>query len=67
MLVFNELIKMILKMEVDFFWNGGIGIYVKLFIEIYIDVGDWVNDGLCVDGCEVNVKIIGEGGNFGMI
>ncbi|WP_162810329.1 NAD-glutamate dehydrogenase domain-containing protein, partial [Vibrio cholerae] len=62
----NELIKMILKMEVDLLWNGGIGTYVKSSIETHTDVGDRANDGLRVDGREVNAKIIGEGGNLGM-
>ncbi|ENS5606904.1 NAD-glutamate dehydrogenase [Vibrio mimicus] len=62
----NELIKMILKMEVDLLWNGGIGTYVKSSIETHTDVGDRANDGLRVDGRELNAKIIGEGGNLGM-
>lgn len=57
---------MILKMEVDLLWNGGIGTYVKSSIETHTDVGDRANDGLRVDGREVNAKIIGEGGNLGM-
>lgn len=66
-LIFNELILMLLKFLVDLIWNGGIGIYIKLLKEQYFDVGDKVNDVFCVNGCDVKVKVIGEGGNLGII
>ncbi|EKO3772035.1 NAD-glutamate dehydrogenase [Vibrio metschnikovii] len=62
----NELIKMILKMQVDLLWNGGIGTYIKSSKESHADVGDRANDALRIDGREVKAKIIGEGGNLGM-
>ncbi|MFV0446911.1 MAG: NAD-glutamate dehydrogenase [Vibrio sp.] len=62
----NELIKMILSMEVDLLWNGGIGTYVKSSRETHTDVGDRANDSLRIDGRDLNAKIIGEGGNLGM-
>lgn len=62
----NDLIKMILKMEVDLLWNGGIGTYVKSSAETHTDVGDRANDALRIDGRELNAKIVGEGGNLGM-
>ncbi|PWI34215.1 NAD-glutamate dehydrogenase [Vibrio albus] len=62
----NDLIKMILKMQVDLLWNGGIGTYVKASGESHSDVGDRTNDALRVDGKELNAKVIGEGGNLGM-
>lgn len=62
----NELIKMILKMEVDLLWNGGIGTYVKSSKESHSDVGDRANDALRIDGRDLRTKVIGEGGNLGM-
>lgn len=60
-----ELIHNILKMEVDLFWNGGIGTYVKASSESHADVGDRANDQIRVNGKEMKAKIIGEGGNLG--
>ncbi|MEZ8142501.1 NAD-glutamate dehydrogenase [Enterovibrio sp. FF113] len=62
----NELIKQILKSNVDLLWNGGIGTYVKAESETHTDVGDRANDGLRLNGSELGAKIIGEGGNLGM-
>ncbi len=62
----NELINAILKMKADLLWNGGIGTYVKAASETHTDVGDRANDALRVDGNELNVAVVGEGGNLGM-
>lgn len=62
----NDLIQMILKMNVDLLWNGGIGTYVKSEKETSADVGDRANDSLRINGSELNAKVIGEGGNLGM-
>ncbi len=62
----NDLIKLILKMEVDLLWNGGIGTYVKASSETHTDVGDRANDVLRVDGKELRAKVVGEGGNLGL-
>ncbi|MDX1301737.1 NAD-glutamate dehydrogenase [Photobacterium sp.] len=62
----NELIRLILQMEVDLLWNGGIGTYVKAQSETHTDVGDRANDGLRINGGELRTKIVGEGGNLGM-
>ncbi|MDB1123908.1 NAD-glutamate dehydrogenase [Vibrio algarum] len=62
----NELIKMLLQMEVDLLWNGGIGTYVKASIETHTDVGDRANDVLRIDGRDLKAKVVGEGGNLGM-
>jgi glutamate dehydrogenase len=62
----DELIKAILKMEVDLLWNGGIGTYVKASSEGHSDVGDRSNDALRVDADELRCKVIGEGGNLGL-
>ncbi len=62
----NELIKALLKAEVDLLWNGGIGTYVKSSLESHLDVGDRANDNLRVNGSELGCKIVGEGGNLGL-
>ncbi|CZF79538.1 NAD-glutamate dehydrogenase [Grimontia marina] len=62
----NELIKQILKTNVDLFWNGGIGTYTKSESETHTDVGDRANDAVRVNGNELGARIVGEGGNLGM-
>ncbi|HJN37287.1 MAG TPA: NAD-glutamate dehydrogenase [Gammaproteobacteria bacterium] len=61
----NELIQAILKAPCDLLWNGGIGTYVKASSESHQDVGDNHNIICRVDGDQLRVKIIGEGGNLG--
>jgi glutamate dehydrogenase len=62
----NELMHAILAAPVDLFWNGGIGTYVKALSESHADVGDKANDYLRVNGRELRVKVVGEGGNLGL-
>jgi glutamate dehydrogenase len=62
----NELIRLILKMDVDLLWNGGIGTYVKSAQETDADVGDRANDAVRINGADLQAKIVGEGGNLGM-
>ncbi len=61
-----ELIHAILLAPVDLLWNGGIGTYVKASTEDHLDIGDRANDGIRVDGRELRVKVVGEGGNLGL-
>ncbi|MEV0965853.1 MULTISPECIES: NAD-glutamate dehydrogenase [unclassified Streptomyces] len=61
-----ELMKAILQAPVDLLWNGGIGTYVKASSESNADVGDKANDAIRVDGEELRVKVVGEGGNLGL-
>ncbi|WP_345694185.1 NAD-glutamate dehydrogenase, partial [Streptomyces coeruleoprunus] len=61
-----ELMKAVLKAPVDLLWNGGIGTYVKAASESHADVGDKANDAIRVDGEELRVKVVGEGGNLGL-
>nr|WP_264158053.1 NAD-glutamate dehydrogenase [Epidermidibacterium keratini] len=61
----NELIRAILLAPVDLFWNGGIGTYVKSSSETNAETGDRANDPIRVDGRELRVKVVGEGGNLG--
>ncbi|WP_435131773.1 NAD-glutamate dehydrogenase [Actinacidiphila sp. bgisy144] len=60
-----ELMKAILKAPVDLLWNGGIGTYVKASTETQADVGDKANDAIRIDGADLRVKVVGEGGNLG--
>ena len=61
----NDLIQLILKMETDLLWFGGIGTYIKASTESHVDAGDRTNDGLRVDAPDVRAKVIGEGANLG--
>ncbi|QLE72302.1 NAD-glutamate dehydrogenase [Streptomyces rectiverticillatus] len=61
-----ELMKAILRAQVDLLWNGGIGTYVKASAESHADVGDKANDAIRVDGQDLRVKVVGEGGNLGL-
>lgn len=61
----DEVIRAILKMSADLLWNGGIGTYVKASDESHATVADSTNDAVRVDGRDLRVKIVGEGGNLG--
>lgn len=61
----NDLIKCILKANVDLMWNGGIGTFVKAESETHSAVGDRANDAIRVNANELRCKVIGEGGNLG--
>ena len=61
----NELIRSMLRAPVDLVWNGGIGTYVKAMSENHGDVGDKANDPLRINGCELQARVVGEGGNLG--
>ncbi|RQW23140.1 NAD-glutamate dehydrogenase [Rhodobacteraceae bacterium CH30] len=61
----SELIHEILQAEADLLYNGGIGTYVKATSESHADVRDRATDALRVNGSELNVKVVGEGGNLG--
>ncbi len=61
----DELIKILLKSEVDLLWNGGIGTYVKASFETNEQVGDKANDSLRCNADELRCKVVGEGGNLG--
>ncbi|MEL6575265.1 MAG: NAD-glutamate dehydrogenase, partial [Pseudomonadota bacterium] len=61
-----ELIKAIMGAEVDLFWFGGIGTYIKAAEETHADVGDKANEALRVDAAEVRARVIGEGANLGV-
>ncbi len=60
-----ELMKAMLKAEVDLLWFGGIGNYVKAAGESNADAGDRANDSIRVNGSEIRARVIGEGANLG--
>jgi glutamate dehydrogenase len=60
-----ELMKAVLLAPVDLLWNGGIGTYVKSAGESHADVGDKANDAIRVNGAQLRVRVVGEGGNLG--
>ncbi len=59
------LMRSILLARVDLLWNGGIGTYVKATTEGNVEIGDRANDAVRVNGKELRVKVVGEGGNLG--
>ncbi|GAA3390103.1 NAD-glutamate dehydrogenase [Cryptosporangium minutisporangium] len=61
-----ELMRAILLAPVDLLWNGGIGTYVKASDETHADAGDKSNDAVRVDGRQLRVRVVGEGGNLGL-
>jgi glutamate dehydrogenase len=61
-----ELMRAILLAPVDLLFNGGIGTYVKASTESALDAGDKANDAVRVDGEQLRVRVVGEGGNLGL-
>ncbi|MGY1848664.1 MULTISPECIES: NAD-glutamate dehydrogenase [unclassified Blastococcus] len=61
-----ELIRAVLLAPVDLLFNGGIGTYVKAATESHLEVGDKANDAVRVDGGQLRVRVVGEGGNLGL-
>ncbi|MDY7528655.1 MULTISPECIES: NAD-glutamate dehydrogenase [unclassified Cryobacterium] len=61
-----ELLRAILTAPADLLYNGGIGTYVKASTETAAQVGDKANDAIRVDGRDLRVKVVGEGGNLGL-
>jgi glutamate dehydrogenase len=62
----TELLNTILKAPVDLLYNGGIGTYIKASTESHADVGDRANDALRINGRDLRVKVVAEGGNLGV-
>jgi glutamate dehydrogenase len=62
----QELIRAILKAQVDLLFFGGIGTYVRAADESDEAVGDRSNDAVRVAGKDLRCKVIGEGANLGM-
>ncbi|GAA2181401.1 NAD-glutamate dehydrogenase [Leucobacter tardus] len=62
----TELKRAVLLAPVDLLWNGGIGTYVKSSAESDAEIGDRGNDAIRVDGADLRVRVVGEGGNLGV-
>jgi len=62
----NDVMRAILKAEVDLLWFGGIGTYVRASTETEAQAGDKANDALRITGAEIRAKAVGEGANLGV-
>jgi glutamate dehydrogenase len=60
----DEVVRAILRAEVDLCWMGGIGTYVKSREESHADVGDKANDSVRIDGGELRCRVLAEGANL---
>lgn len=61
----DVVLRLLLRLNVDLLWNGGIGTYVKASHETHQDAGDPTNDDYRVNANELRAKMVGEGGNLG--
>jgi glutamate dehydrogenase len=61
----NELMRLLLTLDVDLLFFGGIGTYVKSAQESHQDVGDRANDALRINGKDLRCRVVGEGANLG--
>lgn len=61
----NDLIHAILKAKADLLYNGGIGTYIKSETQSHDEVRDKANDAVRVNGRDLQVSVVGEGGNLG--
>lgn len=61
----EELCVLLLTMNVDLLFNGGVGTYVKASDENSLDIGDKQNEAVRVDASDLKAKIVCEGGNLG--
>jgi glutamate dehydrogenase len=62
----NEVMRAILKADVDLMWFGGIGTYVRAPHETNGEVGDRANDAIRITADELRAKVVGEGANLGI-
>ena len=62
----EEAVRLILQMDVDLLWFGGIGTYIKTADQTHYQVGDQANNSLRIDTTECQMKVIGEGANLGL-
>ncbi|HJN75483.1 MAG TPA: NAD-glutamate dehydrogenase [Myxococcota bacterium] len=60
----DAVIRLILRMNVDLLWSGGIGTYVKASAETHQDAGDPANDSVRVNADELRCRVVGEGANL---
>ncbi|MDF2980245.1 MAG: NAD-specific glutamate dehydrogenase, large form [Devosia sp.] len=62
----NDVIRAILKAQVDLLWFGGIGTYVRASSETEAQAGDKANDAVRIAGAEIRALVVGEGANLGV-
>lgn len=62
----QELIRAILLSPAQLLFNGGIGTFVKASTETHAEVADKANDAIRVNGAQLRVRVIAEGGNLGL-
>jgi len=60
----SDVIRAILKAEVDLLWFGGIGTYVKAATESDAQAGDKANDAVRINGADIRALVVGEGANL---
>jgi glutamate dehydrogenase len=61
----TDVIRAILRADVDLLWNGGIGTVVKASTESDDDAADRASDAIRVDARDLRARVAGEGGNLG--
>ncbi len=62
----NDVIRAILRAQVDLLWNGGIGTVIKASTESDADAHDRASDSIRVDASDLRARVVGEGGNLGL-
>ena len=62
----EEIVRLILQMNVDLLWFGGIGTYIKTTTQSHFQVRDQANNAVRIDTSECHAKVIGEGANLGL-
>ncbi len=62
----QQVMRAILKLQVDLLWFGGIGTYVRASAETDDQAGDKANDAIRVTGAELACRVVGEGANLGL-
>ena len=62
----NDVIRAILRAQVDLLWNGGIGTVIKASTETDADAHDRASDAIRVDARDLRARVVGEGGNLGL-
>ena len=61
----DELMRAILRAEVELLFLGGIGTYVKASDEPHAAANDRTNDNLRLDATDLRARVVGEGANLG--
>lgn len=60
----DDVMRAILRLEVDLLWMGGIGTYIKAREESNSEVGDKTNDSVRVDAVDLRCRVLAEGANL---